>query len=60
MLNSFWGKFGEKTNKSKVEQVKQPRQLYRLLTDSANEIHSLRLCTDEVLEVVFKNIEFRL
>ena len=24
MLNSFWGKFGEKTNKSKVEQVKQP------------------------------------
>ena len=54
MLNSFWGKFGERTNKSKVEQVKQPSQLYRLLTDSANAIQTIRLCTDEVLEVVYK------
>ena len=36
MPNSFWGKFGEKTNKSKVEQVKQPAQLYRLLWEPAN------------------------
>ena len=54
MLNSFWGKFGERTNKSKVEQVKQPSQLYRLLTDSANDIQTIRICTDEVLEVVYK------
>ena len=54
MLNSFWGKFGERTNKSKVEQVKQPSQLYRLLTDSANDIQTIRICTEEVLEVVYK------
>ena len=54
MLNSFWGKFGERTNKPKVEQVKQPHQLYRLLTDSANDIRAIRICTDEVLEVVYK------
>ena len=57
MLNSFWGKFGEKTNKSKVEQVKQPSQLYRLLTDSANDIQTLRICTEEVLEVVYRQTD---
>ena len=36
MLNSFWGKFGERTNKAKTEQVKQPAQLYRLLWEPAN------------------------
>lgn len=54
MLNSFWGKFGEKTNKSKVEQVKQPSHLYRLLMDSANDVQTIRICTDEVLEVVYR------
>ena len=54
MLNSFWGKFGERTNKSKVLQVKTPHELFNVLTDSANHVQSLRLCTDEILEVVFK------
>ena len=57
MLNSFWGKFGEKTNKSKVEQVVQPHQLYKILTDSANDVQTLRLCTDDVLEVVYRQTE---
>ena len=54
MLNSFWGKFGERTNKSKVLQVKNPHELFNVLTDSANHVQSPRLCTDDVLEVVFK------
>ena len=57
MLNSFWGKFGERTNKSKTEQVKQPAQLYRLLTDAANHVQTIRVCTDDILEVVYKNKE---
>ena len=57
MLNSFWGKFGERTNKAKVEQVKQPSQLYRLLTDAANNVQTIRVCTDEVLEVVYTQTE---
>ena len=56
MLNSFWGKFGEKTNKSKVEQVVRPHQLYKILTDSA-DLQTLRICTDDVLEVVYKQTE---
>ena len=54
MLNSFWGKFGERTNKSKVLQVKHPHELFNVLTDSANHVQSLRLCTDELMEVVYK------
>ena len=57
MLNSFWGKFGERTNKSKVEQVVHPHQLYRILTDSANDVQTLRICTEDVLEVVYKQTE---
>ena len=57
MLNSFWGKFGERSNKSKVEQVIHPQHLYRILTDSANEVQSVRICTDDVLEVQYKQTE---
>ena len=54
MLNSFWGKFGERTNKSKVLQLKQPHELFNILTDGANDVQTLRVCTDDILEVVFK------
>ena len=54
MLNSFWGKFGERSNKSKVEQVISPHQLYKIVTDSAVELQILRICTDDVLEVVYR------
>ena len=54
MLNSFWGKFGERTNKSKVLQLKQPHELFNILTDSANHVQTLRICTEDILEVVYK------
>ena len=54
MLNSFWGKFGERTNKSKVLQLKQPHELFNILTDGANHVQTLRVCTDDILEVVYK------
>ena len=57
MLNSFWGKFGERTNKSKTEQVKQPAQLYKILNDDTLEVQTIRFCTEDVLEVVYKNKE---
>ena len=57
MLNSFWGKFGERTNKSKVLQVKNPHELYNIMTDSANHVQTLRICTDEVLEIVYRQTD---
>ena len=57
MLNSFWGKFGERTNKSKVLQLKQPHELFNILTDGANHVQTLRICNEDILEVVYKQTE---
>ena len=57
MLNSFWGKFGERTNKSKVEQLLRATDLLRLVTDAATDIQSLRICNEDVLEVRYKQTE---
>ena len=57
MLNSFWGKFGERTNKTKVEQLLRPTDLLNLVTDAATDIQTLRICNDDVLEVRYKQTE---
>ena len=54
MLNSFWGKFGEKPNKPKTVQIKDPHELYKLLYDPAVELSTLRICNEDVLEAVYK------
>ena len=47
MLNSLWGKFGQRENLPQMEQVVQPHQLYKILTDSANDVQELRFCSEE-------------
>ena len=56
MLNSFWGKFGERTNKPKVEQITRPSELFRVMTGGTNDLQDLRVCTSDVLEVKYKQI----
>ena len=53
MLNSFWGKFGERQNKPRVEACQSPHQLYTFLFDPIYELSSLRICNENVLEVVY-------
>lgn len=55
MLNSFWGKFGERQNKSVTGTVQEPSQLFNLLTDDTLDIPTTRLCTEDVLKVVHKS-----
>ena len=57
MLNSFWGKFGEKSNKPVTQQITSPHQLYKILYDPAVELSTLRVCTDDVLEAVYTQSE---
>lgn len=52
MLNSFWGKFGERQNKATTVTVHEPSHLFSLLTNETLEISTTRLCTEDVLEVV--------
>lgn len=56
MLNSFWGKFGERQNKPRVEACQSPHQLYAFLFDPVYELSNLRICNEDILEVVFTHV----
>ena len=49
---SLWGKFGERQNKPVTHCITQPSQLFQLLEDPVNEIHSVRTCSEDVMELV--------
>ena len=57
MLNSFWGKFGQGTNKSSVQAITEPSQFYKLLLDDSANIQSIRIVNEEMVEVVSKKTE---
>ena len=57
MLNSFWGKFGQRENLPQVTQCTTPQELYNITEDDTNVVQELRFCSEEVLEVVYKNKE---
>ena len=53
MLNSFWGKFGERMNKPKTEQITEPHHLFQLVSDPLLRIQCVRIHNEDVLEVVY-------
>ena len=57
MLNSFWGKFGQRENLPQVQQCTSPDELYSILEDDTLQVTNIRICTEEVLEVVFQHTE---
>ena len=54
MLNSFRGKFGENLNKSTVVSITQPTELFSAIYDNNASIERIRICNDDLLEVVMK------
>ena len=54
---SLWGKFGERQNKPVTYCITQPSKLFQLLEDPVNEIHSVRICSDDVMELVVSKAE---
>lgn len=56
MLNSFWGKFGQQSNKSQVEVIISPAKFYQLLNDDEVNIHAIRVINEEMLELVYNKI----
>ena len=57
MLNSFWGKFGERPNKPKTVTITSPSQLFPLLFNTHTNLSTLRICTDDVLEAVYTQLD---
>ena len=56
MLNSFWGKFGQASNKSQVEAISSPAKFHRLLNQDDVHLHAIRVVNEEMLEVVYNKI----
>ena len=56
VLNSFGGKFGEKPNKTQTFTVTSPGQLYRIIEESGNNIHDIRICTENIVEVDVRKV----
>ena len=52
MLNSFWGKFGENLNKPSTLAIYAPAALFQVISDPLLRIQSIRICTEDKLEIV--------
>ena len=57
MLNSFWGKFGERMNKPRVETISSPAILFRRVSDPLLKIYCIRICMSDVLEIVYTTVD---
>ena len=48
----LWGKFGERQNKPQTHVITSPHQLFNILDDPAYEISTVRICSEDVMELV--------
>ena len=54
MLNSFWGKFGQRINMSKVEVISDPAKLYDILLADDKIVHDINFINHEIAEVRYE------
>lgn len=52
----FWGKFGEWQNKPCTAAIQSPSQLYPFLFNPVYNVSTLRICIDDIMEVVYTHI----
>lgn len=57
MFFSLWGKFGERQNKPQTHCITQPHELFQLLDDPAYIISNVRICSEDVMEIVTTTAE---
>ena len=53
MLNSFWGKFGQRNNMPQVELVKDAERYFRLLNCQSTQFKNIQFVNDECIEVYY-------
>ena len=56
-LNSFYGKFGQRTNMRKTVFVKDIKTLMQILTDPSKQLVDFHIMNDDVIQVEYKNTE---
>lgn len=55
MLNSFWGKFGQRPNMTRCRQFNSAASFFQFLLDDSYEIGHMQLINEELVEVFFTN-----
>ena len=56
-LNSFYGKFGQRTNMKKTVFVKDIKKLMNVLTDPSKLLVDFHIMNEDVMQVEYKNSE---
>ena len=51
MLNSFWGKFGQRSNMVQSEYTDQPAKYFDMLTSDKQEVTDVNFVSDEMVEM---------
>ena len=54
---SFWGQFGERKHKPQTHVIHMGHQLFHLLNEPAYDIRTVRVCTEDVKELVTTQAE---
>ena len=57
MLNSFWGKFGQRENQPKTSIINQPAKLYALLANAAVHVNGLVPINENVVVVNYEMVD---
>ena len=55
MLNSMWGKFGQKSNKTQVKEFDNPVKFYKFHDSDKYDVRHVSVCTDHRVEIHYKN-----
>ena len=56
ILNSFWGKFGQRSNMCQIKYVTEPAEYFDMLTSDQIDVTGINFVTDEMVEMRWKFI----
>ena len=54
MLNSFWGKFGKRTNMQRLAHISDPAEFYDMMINDEQEVTGINFINDEIVELRWK------
>ena len=57
MLNSMWGKFGQRLNKTQIQQFDDPQAFHRFLDTSTLDVRHVSIINDQMVEVHYQHQE---
>ena len=58
--NNLWGRFAMRTDRLHTEFVHDQIKFFEILNDVQNEIHDIRILTDESVEITYKKLQDRI